>query len=91
MFQDYPFLERVLPDNILLIMSAIKGTLQRHQVSSHTKKLLQTISLKVKSDIEEGNSKESILGWGNLMGYSFYIEQFYDFWIDFFIPSSENT
>lgn len=53
--------------------------------------LLQTISLKVKADIEEGNSKESILGWGNLMGYSFYIEQFYEYWIDFLNPSSENT
>jgi len=44
---------------------------------------LQKLSLNVFKKIEEGSSKESILDWGNLYGESYYIESFYEYWIQF--------
>ncbi len=50
---------------------------------SEVVKKLQRLSTQVFTMINEGSSKDTILGWGELFGHSFYIEQFYNFWSDF--------
>ncbi len=44
---------------------------------------LQKISEQVLKEINSGTPKEIILQWAEILGYSFYIEKLYDFWIAF--------
>lgn len=52
--------------------------------------LLQKINNQVMRMIEEGSSKDAILSWSEITGYSFYIEEFYNYWSAILNPNSEN-
>lgn len=43
---------------------------------------LQQLSTQIFKMINEGSTKDTILGWGELYGHSFYIEQLYNYWSD---------
>jgi uncharacterized protein (TIGR02646 family) len=44
---------------------------------------IQKISSKIQKEILRGSTKEDIMDWANICGYSFYIDKLYDFWADF--------
>lgn len=43
---------------------------------------LQKISNQIVGEIKSGTKKEVVLAWGEILGYSFYIEKLYDFWYE---------
>ena len=45
---------------------------------------LQSINKQIMKMVVEGNSKDTILDLGLILGYSFYVEKFYEYWTEFF-------